>query len=70
MRNRTGRTAQDKTCQKSMEGETENEQHVVLECPAYRVERNRMLRKANMGKGGGGGGGGGGFGWAKRRGSS
>ena len=45
LRNRTGRTAQDKTCQKCKEGEVENEQHVVLKCPAYRVERNRMLRK-------------------------
>ena len=34
LRNRTGRTAQDKTCQKSMKGETENEQHAVLKCPA------------------------------------
>ena len=45
LRNRTGRTAQDKTCQKCREGEVENEQHVVLKCPAYRVERNRMLGK-------------------------
>ena len=45
LRNRTGRTAQDKTCQKCKEGEVENEQHVVLKCPAYRVERNRMLGK-------------------------
>ena len=45
LRNRTGRTAQDKTCRKCKEGEVENEQHVVLKCPAYRVERNRMLGK-------------------------
>ena len=45
LRNRTGRTAQDKTCQKCKEGEVENEQHVVLKCMAYRVERNRMLGK-------------------------
>ena len=45
LRNRTGRTAQDKMCQKCKEGEFENEQHVVLKCPAYRVERNRMLGK-------------------------
>ena len=45
LRNRTGRTVQDKTCQKCTEGEIENEQHVVLNCPAYRIERNRMLGK-------------------------
>ena len=45
LRNRTGRTVQDKTCQKCTEGEVENEQHVVLKCQAYRVERNRMLGK-------------------------
>ena len=45
LRNRTGRTVQDKTCQKCTEGEIENEQHVVLKCPAYRIERNRMLGK-------------------------
>ena len=32
------------TCQKCKE-ERENEQHVVIKCPAYRVERNRMLGK-------------------------
>ena len=45
LRNRIGRTAQDEMCQKCKEGEVENEQHVVLKCPAYRVERNRMLGK-------------------------
>ena len=45
IRNRTGRTAQDKTCRECKEGEVENEQHVVLKCPAYRVERYRMLGK-------------------------
>ena len=45
LRNRTGRTVQDKTCQKCTEGEVENEQLVVLKCQAYRVERNRMLGK-------------------------
>ena len=57
LRNRTGRTAHGKSCQKCTEGEIGNEQHVVLKCPAYRVERNRLLVKvkANMGGGGGGG---------------
>ena len=36
---------QDKTCQKCTEGEIENEQHLVLKCQAYRIERNRMLGK-------------------------
>ena len=45
LRNRIGRTAQDEMCQKCKEGEVENEQHVVLKCPAYRVGRNRMLGK-------------------------
>ena len=45
LRNRTGRTVQDKNCQKCTEGEVENEQHVVLKCQAYRIERNRMLGK-------------------------
>ena len=45
LRNRTGRTVQDKTCQKCTEGEVENEQHVVLKCQAYRKERNIMLGK-------------------------
>ena len=35
---------QDKTCQKCTEGEVENE-HLVLKCQAYRIERNRMLGK-------------------------
>ena len=42
LRNRTGRTAQDKTFQKCKEWEVENEHYMVLKCPAYRVERNRM----------------------------
>ena len=37
LRKRTGRRAQDKSCQKCTEGEIENEQHVVLKCPAYRL---------------------------------
>ena len=45
LRNRTGRTVQDKTCQKCTEGEIENEQHLVLKCQAYRIERNRMMGK-------------------------
>ena len=53
LRNRTGRTAQDKTCQKCKEGEVENEQHVVLKCPAYRVKRNNVGEgKANIIMGG------------------
>ena len=76
LRNRTGRTVKDKTCQKYIEGEIQNEQHVVLKCQAYRIERNIMLGKGRRIWGGGGGGGGGGgkrdgeFGWAKRRGSN
>ena len=54
LRNRTGRTVQDKTCQKCTEGEVENEQHVVHKCPAYRIERNRMLVRRIWARGGGG----------------
>ena len=50
--NRTGRTVQDKTCQECIEGEIENEQHVVLKCQAYRMERNRMLGKVRQNFGG------------------
>ena len=39
------RTVQDKTCQECIEGDIENEQHVVLKCQAYRMERNIMLGK-------------------------
>ena len=33
---------QDKTCQKCTEGEIKNEQHVVLECQAYRIGGREM----------------------------
>ena len=66
LRNRIRRTAQDKTCQRCKEGEIGNEQHVVLKCPAYRVERNRMLGKVRRiwGKRYGE------FGWVEKKGSS
>ena len=51
LRNRTGRTAQDKICQKCKEGEVENEQHVVL-MPSIqsRKEQNIGEGKVNMGR--------------------
>ena len=45
MRNRTGKEAQDKTCERSMEGEIQSEQHMLLKCPTYRIARKIMFEE-------------------------